>query len=321
MGANSREALKKNTLHTDDKENIVISKDILEPAIRSDHFYQDGLENVNDMIYNSQVINQPSNSVNSFDGKKQILEYSTEYPYLEYVSSTAMIVSDPGDDHADGDKYEDEGEGGFDPDLAKLGSADRIQPSLPANDHIFGSLKDEEWVMPVLVLASLTILLLVVSEANIIFCSLKHRHRYRKMILTQILMAGLLSCAIMSMFYTIQPTPVICGVIRLGSGLSYTLLYSTLVVKIIFLIARNSGFILHTAYQIILLFSAVLIQLVVVIHWLAAYPPAVSSAPGSHSSCTTSFNQQLHGHAYNIFLIAVLSLLSLLFHRARPACR
>ena len=175
--------------------------------------------------------------------------------------------------------------------------------------------------MPVFVMASMTILLLLICEAYIIFCSLKHRHRYSKMILTQILMAGLLSCAIMSMFYTMQPTPVICGVIRLGSGLSYTLIYSTLVVKIIFLISRNSGINLHTAYQIILLFSAVLIQLVVLIHWLVANPPAVSSAPGSHSSCTTSFNQQLHGHAYNIFLIAVLTLLSLLFHRARPACR
>ena len=106
IGANSRVALKDNTLHTDD---VVINEDILEPAIRSDHFYQDGLENVNDMIYNSQVINQPSNSVKSFNGEKHIPEYSTEYPYLEYVSSTAMIVNDPGDDHSDSDsdKYED----------------------------------------------------------------------------------------------------------------------------------------------------------------------------------------------------------------------
>ena len=78
MGANSRVVLKDNTLHTNDKDKVVINEDILEPAIRSDHFYQDGLENVNDMIYNSQVINQPSNNVNSFNGKKHIPEYSKE---------------------------------------------------------------------------------------------------------------------------------------------------------------------------------------------------------------------------------------------------
>ena len=45
-----------------------------------------------------------------------------------------MIVIDPGDDLADNDKYEDEGERGSEHDLSKLGSADKIQPSPPANN-------------------------------------------------------------------------------------------------------------------------------------------------------------------------------------------
>ena len=132
----------------DDNDNEVINEDILEPAIRSDHVYQDGLENVNAMIYNSQAVNTPTNT---FNGKKQPNDFSPVYPYLEYVSSTARII---GDNNCN-DKEES--------DLTKLDSADKMQPSTPTNN--------EDWVLPVVIIASITIvILLTFSVGRVHFC-------------------------------------------------------------------------------------------------------------------------------------------------------
>ena len=51
--------------------------------------------------------------------------------------------------------------------------------------------------------------------------------------------------------------------LRFGSGLSYSIVYSTLLVKLIFLICLNSGIYLTAAYQAVLLFFAILIQLAI----------------------------------------------------------
>jgi hypothetical protein len=187
--------------------------------------------------------------------------------YLEHVSSTARIIGD----HSDKNDVEKEYKT-VEQDLTKLGSADKIQPSIPSSVGILSSLRDEEWVLPVVIIASTTILLIVTFEVYILLKSLRIKHSRRHLFLGQILMAGLLCCAVMSIVYTMKPTPLICAVIRFGSGLSYTLLYSTLLVKMIFLISVDSGIHLHSTYQILLLSFAVLIQLVIGIQWLVAVP-------------------------------------------------
>ena len=53
------------------------------------------------------------------------------------------------------------------------------------------------------------------------------------------------------------------NILRFGSGLSYSIVYSTLLVKLIFLICLNSGIYLTAAYQAVLLFFAILIQLAI----------------------------------------------------------
>lgn len=133
------------------KDNVVISEDILEHAIRSDHLYQDGLENVNAMIFNSQVVNQPTHKVE------------------DYVSSRGRAISDPceGDENCD-DKVTEE-------DLRELGSADNIQPATQSpNEGIFSSFPNKTWVLPVVIIASTTILLLLSVE---VFLYLKSRRK------------------------------------------------------------------------------------------------------------------------------------------------
>ena len=77
-----------------------------------------------------------------------------------------------------------------------------------------------------------------------------------------------------------------------------------------------SGIFIPATYQTILLFFAILIQIVIVIQWLVAVPPQVSAL-----SCAATFQQQLHGQIYNMFLITVLTILSLKYRRLRPAYR
>ena len=73
---------------------------------------------------------------------------------------------------------------------------------------------------------------------NHIYCVSRNPSR-RHLFLGQMLLLGLLSCAAMSAVYTLKPSPVSCAVIRLGSGLAYSIVYSTLLVKLVF---RSSPF-------------------------------------------------------------------------------
>ena len=55
--------------------------------------------------------------------------------------------------------------------------------------------------------------------------------------------------------------------VRLGTGLAYTLVYSTLLVKLVFLISLNTGVYLPAMYQALLFFFCVLVQAVVLVQW------------------------------------------------------
>ena len=288
--------LAEHTLHANDKDGEGIRRVFPELAIRSDQQYEDGLKNVNDMIYNAQVVNQPSNNVNIFIDK-QLRENSTQY------------TSETGELDKNIIRLEEE----YETDISMLGSADKIKPSLPVNRAIMSYFSDEAWALPIFVMASLTIMCLAMYELSILIKTMREKRRLDNLPLDHVLMASLLCCASMCIPYTLQPTPSICGAIRAGSGLACTLLFSTLLVRLILTIASNRGLHLHTAYQIIILSSSVLIQLVVLTHWLVVSPPF--STTGYPSTCSTAFVQQLQGHIYNFVLIAVLLILSLVFRR------
>ena len=135
----------------------------------------------------------------------------------------------------------------------------------------------------------------------------------RHLFLGQMLLLGLLSCAAMSAVYTLKPSPVSCAVIRLGSGLAYSIVYSTLLVKLVFLVSLNSGVYLPATYQSLLLCFAVLIQLVIGIQWLVSAPPEVAEFECEGAvmeACATQFEQQLLGLLYVVFLIVVVVLLA-----------
>lgn len=89
------------------------------------------------------------------------------------------------------------------------------------------------------------------------------------------LLLGLFLCAAVAALLSAEPTVLTCAGVRLGAGLAYSLVFSTLLVKCVFLISLNGGVYLPAPYQALLLFFAVLIQLAIGAQWLINNPPKV----------------------------------------------
>ena len=222
------------------------------------------------------------------------------------------------------------GEPGLNTTLARdtLAGAGAI---LPSYEQLLKHFKKEVWVIPVLAAAGIIVLVLVIFEIYLLSKTINANPSRRHLFLGQMLLLGLLSCAAMATVFTLQPTPLACAALRLGTGLAYSLVYSTLLVKLVFLISLNSGVYLPATYQSLLLCFAILIQLVIGIQWLVTSPPDVVektveeadtaedsdsaedaevSAPEVVFRCATMFQQQLLGLLYVVFLILVVVVLS-----------
>ena len=188
--------------------------------------------------------------------------------------------------------------------------------SIATYKELLKHFKKEVWVIPVLIAAGIIILILTIYEIFLLAKAVNKNPSRRHLFLGQMLLLGLLACSAMAVVYTLKPTTITCAVIRLGSGLAYSLVYSTLLVKLVFLISLNSGVYLPATYQSLLLSFAILIQLVIGVQWLVSAPPELVEqvlAPNSKETwvtCATAFNQQLLGLLYVVFLIVVVVLLS-----------
>ena len=189
---------------------------------------------------------------------------------------------------------------------------------LPTYDQLLKHFKKEFWVIPVLAAAGIMVLILVIFEIFLLSKTINKSPSRRHLFLGQMLLLGLLACAAMATLVTLRPTPLTCAALRLGTGLAYSLVYSTLLVKLVFLISLNSGVYLPATYQSLLLCFALLIQLVIGVQWLVTSPPDVVERAGDSGeeaetmvfTCATQFRQQLLGLLYVVFLIIVVVILA-----------
>ena len=139
---------------------------------------------------------------------------------------------------------------------------------LPASfEPLLRHLRGEIWVVPVLVASGCLALVLIVFEiylmSQVIRSSRRHQYPSRRhLFLGQMLILGLFLCCTAAVVYTLKPTVPVCSVTRVATGVAYSVVYSTLLVKLVFLISLNSGVYLPATYQSLLLCFAVLIQLV-----------------------------------------------------------
>ena len=89
------------------------------------------------------------------------------------------------------------------------------------------------------------------------------------------LLLGLLLCCGSAIVHTLKPTTIVCSLSRIAAGSSYAVLYSTFLVKLVFLVSLNGGVYLPATYQSLLLCFAILIQLVIGVQWLVSDPADV----------------------------------------------
>lgn len=130
----------------DDKMTIEELPEENGSVIRSNLIYQDGLRNVNSMIYNSQTVDQKLSKTDKTKG--YAMESSTLYPHLESVSSTAMVKQEKGDM----------------PNFSSIEETTHEEESLQVASLQVGWWREDNWVLPILILASATLILLLVFQ-------------------------------------------------------------------------------------------------------------------------------------------------------------
>lgn len=184
-------------------------------------------------------------------------------------------------------------------------------PSKPANTTVIttltpqylGALRSESWAVPILALACVSMVTLSGFEAFVVWGASRKSPSQRHLLLGQTLLFGLFSCAATAALYAATPTVFTCGAVRFGTGVSYVVVFASLLVKCVFLLSLNGGVYLPAAYQGLLLFFAVMIQVAIGAQWLGGSPPRV--APGG-GRCDAALSDMLLSLCYAAFLIAVV---------------
>lgn len=118
------------------------------------------------------------------------------------------------------------------------------------------------------------------------------------------LLLGLLLGSCVGFAYAVEPSEFSCATVRLGTGLAYGLIYTSLLVKQNFLISLNNGVYLPASYQALLFLFAIITQVVIGIFWLSV------SSVFQISLCAYSTREHLLALLYVIFLIMFVSSLA-----------
>lgn len=166
-----------------------------------------------------------------------------------------------------------------------------------------GALRNEPWAVPVLALACACMCVLAGFEAFVVWGAQRTAPSRRHLLLGQSLLLGLFCCAATAALYAAAPSPLTCGAVRFGTGVSYVVVFASLLVKCVFLLSLNGGVYLPAAYQGLLLFFAVLIQVAIGAQWLGGSPPRV--APGA-LRCGDPLPDTLLSLSYAACLVAVV---------------
>ncbi|XP_021704683.1 uncharacterized protein LOC5566873 isoform X1 [Aedes aegypti] len=207
-------------------------------------------------------------------------------------------------------------------------------PTIIAASYPSG-LRKEPWVVPVLVLACLSMIMMAAFEIFVLCKAWRTSPSRRHLFLGQMLLLGLFSCSGLAAVLTINPTILSCATMRFGAGVAFALVFASLLVKCVFLISLNGGVYLPAPYQGLLLLFAVLIQVAVGAQWLLTSPPSVDQVPISGGTavssryhllltagdlthvnptiplCHTTFSELLFSLIYVVFLIIFVAILAI----------
>ncbi|KAK3786898.1 hypothetical protein RRG08_017496 [Elysia crispata] len=156
-------------------------------------------------------------------------------------------------------------------------------------DNEYGTRMDlrHRWIIALGVLAGLGILSVIVFEIYILYMMLGTHmaNKWRTMWLGQLLLFGVLLCYLVLFAYLPIPTKATCGITRFGVGVSYSICFAVLLVKLmVILTSRTSSDVLLPGdaespnylkgiYQFLMFIFAVGVQVVIDTQWLITVPP------------------------------------------------
>ena len=167
-------------------------------------------------------------------------------------------------------------------------------------DHLFTgrslTAKDEVWVVPMLIISTVSVAVIIIYQVLIICRAAKTSPSRRHLFLSQALLLGLLLGSSLGFAYSVEQTSVTCVAMRLGT----VLIYSSLLVKQVFLISLNTGVYLPAMYQALLFGFCVLVQCVIGAQWVTLVP-----------SCSFNTTDHIFSLFYIIFLVIFVSCLSI----------
>lgn len=170
-------------------------------------------------------------------------------------------------------------------------------------------LRQESWTIPLIALSAFNILLIAVFEVFVLYKASKTCPSRRHLFLGQMLLISLFISSLVGLAFVPVPTLTTCTVIRLGLGISYSLIFSTLLVKAVFLLSLHSGVYLSAVYQALLLFFINATQIAIDVQWLIHHLPQISVVDG-YARCSDGFSTILLSLVYDIFLIFMVTFLA-----------
>ncbi len=140
------------------------------------------------------------------------------------------------------------------------------------NSH---ALSRDSWVVPMLALAAANVLVISAFEVYVLCRAWRaHTPSRRHLFLGQMLLLGLLAGSLTGLAHAAPPSSEwACAMVRLGTGFSYALVYSALLVKLVFLVSLNTGVYLPAAYQALLFLFCMLVQAAIAMQWLGTSGP------------------------------------------------
>ncbi|XP_035206874.1 metabotropic glutamate receptor 2-like, partial [Stegodyphus dumicola] len=170
--------------------------------------------------------------------------------------------------------------------------------------------RKESWVIPLVVLCTVNVTAILLFEVYVLYKSCGSR---RHLFLGQILLLGLFLSSLLGFAFIPTPNWFTCAITRAGVGIAYVLVFATLLVKCVFLLSLHVGVYLSTAYQGLLLFFAVAVQLVIAVQWLVYRPATVVivDLTSCYVTCATPASDTVASLAYNMLLMVGVALLAI----------
>lgn len=102
-------------------------------------------------------------------------------------------------------------------------------------------LRQDSWAVAVLILAGLIMSTCLAFEVFVLCKTRRTSPNRRHLFLGQMLLLGLFTCSGLSALLAARPTTLSCATIRFGAGVSFAIVFASLLVKCIFLISLNGG--------------------------------------------------------------------------------